>query len=81
MMEQEQDKPRLATVQLHDRGTRTLHTVHSLMAAAFIGPRPPGLDVWIREARSSERISMRELAERYGVSIGTVHRVIHGAWQ
>ena len=32
-------------VQLHKHGKRTLRTVHSLVAAAFIGPRPPGQDV------------------------------------
>ena len=32
-------------VQLHNHGRRTLRTVHSLMAAAFIGARPPGLDI------------------------------------
>ena len=33
------------TVSLCKNGVSTTHAIHSLVAAAFIGPRPPGLQV------------------------------------
>ena len=40
---------RYPTVMLCIRGIRTPQTVHSLVAAAFIGPRPPGKEVAHRD--------------------------------
>lgn len=57
------------TVQLHDRGKRKLVTVHSLVAAAFKGPRPRGLDICHKDGNNSNS-KPRNL--RYGTRLSNV---------
>lgn len=52
-------------VGLHKNGKQKLHTVHSLVMAAFVGPRPEGYDVnHIDECKSNNRVENLEYCTR-----------------